>query len=147
MKSHNANFPRLLHRTAHAWRLAIDNRLKEAGLSRASWVAVSAIADAEQTQPWTQKQLAAYLGLETASLVPLIHRLEQQNLIRRQTLAADKRQKLLLTTSQGKALYRQVKIEADALRNELLSYVSEPDLDTTRRVLDTLLRAAEAKQR
>ncbi|WP_376775504.1 hypothetical protein [Candidatus Sodalis endolongispinus] len=47
MKSHNANFPRLLHRTAHAWRLAIE----EAGLSRASWVAVSAIADAEQTLP------------------------------------------------------------------------------------------------
>lgn len=74
---------------------------------------MSAIADAEQTQPWTQKQLAAFLGLETASLVPLLHRLEQQNLIRRETPAADKRQKRLLTTPQGKALYRQVKIEAD----------------------------------
>ncbi|WP_376775505.1 MarR family winged helix-turn-helix transcriptional regulator [Candidatus Sodalis endolongispinus] len=87
------------------------------------------------------------MGLETASLVPLIYRLEQQNLIRRQTLAADKRQKLLITTAEGKALYRQVKNEADTLRNELLSYVSEPDLDTAWRVLDTLLQAAEAKQR
>lgn len=147
MKSHNANFPRLLHRTALAWRLAIDTRLKEPGLSRTSRVAASTIADAEQTLPWPQNQLAAFLALETASRMPLIPRLKHQNLIRRQTLAADKRQKLLLTTAEDKALYRQVKIETDTLRNELLSYVSEPDLDTAWRVLNTLLQAAEAKQR
>jgi hypothetical protein len=44
MDNRQLNFSHLLYLTAHHWRLAVNRRLKNLGLSQASWVAVAAIA-------------------------------------------------------------------------------------------------------
>jgi len=139
----NLTFSHLLHLTAHHWRLAVDRRLKELGMSQASWVAVSAIAGNEK--PLSQKELARQLGVEGATLVPLINRLVEQNLVQRILTPEDKRVRLLVATEQGQALYQKVKVVADELRQEVLAAISEEEQAVTRNVLTRLLKAAETK--
>lgn len=56
MDNRQLNFSHLLYLTAHHWRLAVNRRLKDLGMSQASWVAVSAIARNEK--PLSQSELA-----------------------------------------------------------------------------------------
>ena len=81
MDSRQLNFSHLLYLTAHHWRLAVNRRLKGLGMSQASWVAVSAIARHEQ--PLSQSELAQELGVESATLVPLLNRLVDVGLVER----------------------------------------------------------------
>ncbi|WP_034913960.1 MarR family transcriptional regulator [Erwinia sp. 9145] len=143
MNASELNFSRLLHLTAHAWRQAIDRRVKENGLSMSSWMAVATLA--VQETPLTQKELAQALGLEDASVVPLIDRLVRQELVVRVQPGDDRRKRLLHVTPQGNALYDKLKIEADSLRRELLADIHPQELAITQRVLQRLLTATEAK--
>lgn len=143
MNAQELNFSRLLHLTAHAWRQAIDRRMKDKGLSMSSWMAVATIAI--QEEPISQKQLAQALGLEDASVVPLIDRLVKQQLVQRIQPEEDRRKRLLHVTPQGNSLYQTLKVEADSLRNELLADINPEELAITQRVLQRLLTATEAK--
>lgn len=93
----------------------------------------------------SQKELAQALGLEDASVVPLIDRLVKQNLVERFQPPQDRRKRLLHVTPKGELLYQRLKTEADALRNELLSGVNADELAVTQRVLQQLLVATEVK--
>lgn len=81
MDNRQLNFSHLLYLTAHHWRLAVNRRLKDLGMSQASWVAVSAIARNEK--PLSQSELAQELGVESATLVPLLNRLVDLGLVER----------------------------------------------------------------
>jgi len=130
-------FSRLLHLAAHAWRLAIDRRLKESGLSMNSWLAVATLAS--ESEPMTQKALAQVLGLEEASVVPRVDRLVAQQLVERSQPEEDRRKRLLLVTEQGNALFNKVKVETDRLRGELLADIDRDELAIAQRVLQQLL--------
>ncbi|MGK9173454.1 MarR family transcriptional regulator [Yokenella regensburgei] len=143
MDNRELTFSHLLYLTAHHWRLAVDRRLKGLGMSQASWVAVSAIA--RHDTPLSQSELACELGVENATLVPLLNRLVEQQLVERVLTAQDKRKRLLVATGQGMALYHQVKTVADTLREEILSVITPQEQADTRRVLEKLLREVEKK--
>ncbi|MFD1803096.1 MarR family winged helix-turn-helix transcriptional regulator [Mixta tenebrionis] len=130
-------FSRLLQLTAHAWRLAIDRQLKESGLSMNSWLAVATLAST--SEPMTQRALAQVLGLEEASVVPLVDRLVAQRLVKRSQPEQDRRKRLLLVTSQGNALFSKVSIEVDGLRSRLLADIDGDELAVAQRVLQQLL--------
>lgn len=143
MDNRDLTFSHLLYLTAHHWRLAVDRRLRGLGMSQASWVAVAAIARNET--PLSQSELAQELGIENATLVPLINRLVEQQLVERVLTDQDKRKRLLVATEQGMALYHQVKTVADSLREEILSVISPEEQAQTRRVLEKLLVEVEKK--
>ena len=63
MDNRQLTFSHLLYLTAHHWRLAVNRRLKNLGLSQASWVAVASIA--RHQQPLSQSELAQELGVVT----------------------------------------------------------------------------------
>ena len=143
MDNRDLTFSHLLYLTAHHWRLAVDRRLRGLGMSQASWVAVAAIA--RNDTPLSQSELAQELGIENATLVPLINRLVEQQLVQRVLTEQDKRKRLLVATEQGMALYHQVKTVADGLREEILSVISPEEQEHTRRVLEKLLNEVEKK--
>lgn len=143
MDNRDLTFSHLLYLTAHHWRLAVDRRLRGLGMSQASWVAVAAIA--RNDTPLSQSELAQELGIENATLVPLINRLVEQQLVQRVLTEQDKRKRLLVATEQGMALYHQVKTVADGLREEILSVISPEEQEQTRRVLEKLLNEVEKK--
>jgi len=130
-------FTHLLYQTAHAWRLAVDRHLKHSGLSMSSWMAIGLIAS--ETRPLTQTELAQMLGLEDASMVPLIDRLVKQGLLTRVQPPEDRRKRHLVLTEKGNEAFALVKNEADALRADLLSDIDPQALATTEQVLQQLL--------
>lgn len=125
------------------WRLAVNRRLKNLGMSQASWVAVSAIARNEQ--PLSQSELAQELGVESATIVPLINRLVELELVERVKPDSDKRKRLLVATAKGMALFHQVKAVADDLREEILTAITPEEREQTHRVLEKLLHEVEKK--
>lgn len=137
MTDHPQPFSRLLHLTAHAWRLAVDRRLKESGLSMSSWLAIASVATA--SEPPTQKALAQLLWLEEASVVPLVDRLVKQQLLARVQPKEDRRKRLLVLTEQGGEAFATVKTQADALRAQLLADIDPAALAVTENVLQQLL--------
>ena len=143
MEHRDLTFSHLLYVTAHHWRLAVDRRLKGLGMSQASWVEVAAIA--RHDTPLSQSELAQELGVENATLVPLINRLVSQQLVQRVLTEQDKRKRLLVATAQGMVLYHQVKTVADDLREEILSVITPEEQAQTRQVLEKLLREVERK--
>ena len=143
MDNRQLNFSHLLYLTAHHWRLAVNRRLKNLGMSQASWVAVSAIARNEQ--PLSQSELAQELGVESATIVPLINRLVELELVERVNPDSDKRKRLLVATAKGMALFHQVKAVADDLREEILTAITPEEREQTHRVLEKLLHEVEKK--
>lgn len=143
MDNRQLNFSHLLYLTAHHWRLAVNRRLKNLGMSQASWVAVSAIARNEQ--PLSQSELAQELGVESATIVPLINRLVELELVERVKPDSDKRKRLLVATAKGMALFHQVKAVADDLREEILTAITAEEREQTQRVLEKLLHEVEKK--
>ncbi len=143
MDNRQLNFSHLLYLTAHHWRLAVNRRLKNLGMSQASWVAVSAIARNEL--PLSQSELAQELGVESATIVPLINRLVELELVERVKPDSDKRKRLLVATAKGMALFHQVKAVADDLREEILTAITPEEREQTHRVLEKLLHEVEKK--
>lgn len=143
MDNRQLNFSHLLYLTAHHWRLAVDRRLKDLGMSQATWVAVASIARNER--PLSQTELAQELGVESATVVPLINRLVDAGLVERVLTERDKRKRLLVATPKGIELYHQVKAVADELREEILTVITPEEQEMTRRVLTRLLREVEKK--
>lgn len=135
--SSTRTFTHLLHLTAHAWRLAVDRHLKDSGLSTSSWMAIGLIAS--EPQRLTQTELAQRMGLEDASMVPLVDRLVKQDLLTRVQPAEDRRKRHLVLTEKGNAAFANVKTHADALRTELLADLDPQELAIVERVLQTLL--------
>ena len=143
MNIQDLTFSRLLHLTAQAWRQAIDRRVKEDGLTTSSWMAIATLAT--QTAPVSQKELALALGLEEATIVPLVDRLVKQQLVVRTQPPEDRRKRLVAITPAGTALHQQLADEIEKLRNELLATISRDELIVAQRVLQKLLKATEAK--
>lgn len=143
MDKRQLNFSHLLYLTAHHWRLAVDRRLKDLGMSQATWVAVAAIARNEQ--PLSQSELAQELGVESATVVPLINKLVEQGLVERILTERDKRKRLLIATDKGMAVFHQVKKVADELREEILTAITPQEQQQTYDVLTKLLREVEKK--
>lgn len=102
-----------------------------------SWMAIATVATA--TEPPTQKALAQLLGLEEASVVPLVDRLVRQQLLARVQPKEDRRKRLLVLTEQGSVAFAEVKTQADALRAQLLADIDPEALAVTEKVLQQLL--------
>jgi len=133
-------FSSALHSTARAWRLAVDRRLKDLGLSQASWMTIAMAAKA--SEPLSQIELAHRLGVEGSTMVAMIDRLVKAGLLVRQASTTDRRVKRVVLTAEGIRLYGRVKAEAEAFRNELMANVDADKLLIATELLEHLERVA-----
>ena len=112
-------FSHALHNTARGWRLLVDRRLKDLSMSQASWLTVAVVAKSKV--PLAQIELANRVGVEGATMVAMLDRLANAGLIVRVPSETDRRVKLVTLTAEGLKLYDKVRIEANAVRKQLLS--------------------------
>jgi len=112
-------FARALHASARGWRLTLDRRLKDLGLSQAAWMTIALVAKApaHPSQAW----LAERLGVEGATVVAMLDRLERAGHLKRTPCPDDRRVKRISLTRSGRTLYEKVRVQADAVRRELLA--------------------------
>ena len=133
----------LLHGTARAWRLKLDERLKPMGLSQAKWRTLLHLSLAGDAL--TQAEIAERLGIEQPSLVTLLHRLENEGWIIRRSSLHDRRCKMVFLGRRAQRVISQINAAAEKLRHELLENVSASDLRTCVRVLTQICEKAEGK--
>lgn len=136
-------FGPLLHGTARAWRLKLDERLKPMGLSQAKWRTLLHLSLAGDAL--TQAEIADRLGIEEPSLATLLHRLENEDWIIRRASPHDRRCKMVLLGQRAQRVISQINAAAKKLRHELLEDVSQADLVTCMRVLTQIYEKAEKK--
>jgi MarR family transcriptional regulator for hemolysin len=141
--SEGETFGPLLHGTARAWRLKLDERLKPMGLSQAKWRTLLHLSLAGDAL--TQAEIAERLGIEEPSLVTLLHRLENEDWIIRRASPRDRRCKMVLLGRRAQNVISQISAEAEQLRGELLENISATDLRTCMRVLTQIYKKAERK--
>src|SRR6266480_2078183 len=141
--SDDETFGPLLHGTARAWRLKLDERLKPMGLSQAKWRTLLHLSLAGDAL--TQAEIAARLGVEEPTVVTLLHRLEKEGWIVRRGSSHDRRCKMVLLGRRAQNVISQISAEAEKLRHELLKNISVADLRTCMRVLTQIYEKAEKK--
>ena len=138
-------FSHALHNTARGWRQAIDRRLKDLGMSQASWLTVAVAA--KSTAPLSQTELAHRVGVEGATMVAMLDRLARAGLLERLPSATDRRVKLVRLTPQGTQLYAKVRTEADAVRRKFLAGVDTAQLQAATELLEALQQVADEEAR
>lgn len=92
-------------------------------------------------QPMTQSQLACELELQQATLVRLLDRMEEHNLIERRAAAGDRRIKHIVLTPHGEQQAEQVHRIAERMRLEVFQDI-DPD-----RLTETLSLLEQIQQR
>jgi MarR family transcriptional regulator for hemolysin len=141
-KIDSETFGPLLHGTARAWRLKLDERLKPMGLSQAKWRTLLHLSLASGAL--TQTEVAARLGIEEPTLVTLLHRLEKENWVTRRSSPHDRRCKTVHLGPRAQGVIAQINATARKLRHELMAGIPERDLKTCMRVLAQVRDKAEA---
>ncbi len=111
-------FGHLLMGVSRSWRSVLEVRLRQLGLTDATWAPLFHLHAA--AQPLNLKQLAQRVGLDSSSLVRVVDVLEQRGLLQRQQDAADRRNKQLLLTEQGHLMVADVRAKLQQAESQLL---------------------------
>jgi MarR family transcriptional regulator for hemolysin len=138
-------FGPLLHGTARAWRLKLDARLKPMGFTQAKWRTLLHLSLA--SDPLTQAEIAARLGIEEPTLVTLLHRLEKGGWVARKNASHDRRCKTVHLGNRGHRIIARINAAAAKLRGELLAGISLPELQICMRVLSVIHDRAETEDK
>jgi MarR family transcriptional regulator for hemolysin len=142
MSASQERFSSALHNTSRSWRQAVDRRLRDLGVSQASWMTIAIVAKANRSL--SQTELADRLGIEDPTMVTMIDRLVKADLVMRVPSDLDRRVKLVTLTETGRTLYGKVKVEADAFRAEVLKNVDEKKLRIATELLEALQAVIES---
>ena len=134
-------FGPLLHGTARAWRLKLDERLRPMGLSQAKWRTLLLLSLTPHAL--TQAEIASHLGIEEPTLVALLHRLEEEGWVSRKNSPRDRRCKTVHLQRRAHQVIGRINATAVELRHDLIRDVPLRDLQTCVRVLNQVRARAE----
>jgi MarR family transcriptional regulator for hemolysin len=114
-----------LHLVAHAWRTELDRRLRPTGFSHSRWLLLLHLS---RHDGCTHRELAQHMGIEAATLVRLVDRMEQEGLLKRCGSETDRRVKHLHLSAAGKKVVKLIRDHAAELRKEILAGASKEDI-------------------
>ncbi|WP_294391623.1 MarR family transcriptional regulator [uncultured Sphingomonas sp.] len=121
---------------ARSYRRALDRGMADLSLSHSMALAVMLLG--RLGDGVRQGALAEQMGMEAASVVPLVDQMERAGLVARQVDASDKRARTLHLTEAGSDLAARAETRSARIRAALLDGISEADLRTALSVLDRL---------
>ena len=126
---------------ARLWRGQIDRRLRPNGLSFMQWLTLSQLSRAGADV--VQKDLAALVSIEGPTMVGILDRLVQSELVERRVSPLDRRANTVHLTDIGHDKLGEVEDDLRALREDLLAGLTGPDLETGIRVLKHIAERAK----
>ena len=132
MKPQNEQFAESLHLVAHAWRTELDRRLRPSGFSHSRWLLLLHLS---RHDGCTHRELAQHMGIEAATLVRLVDRMERDGLLKRCGSETDRRVKHLNLSAAGMKAVELIRDHAGVLRKEILSGSSKHDISVSIEVL------------
>jgi MarR family transcriptional regulator, transcriptional regulator for hemolysin len=136
-----AVFGALIGQVARRWRALVDARLKEFGLTEATWRPLLHLS--KFPAPPRQTDLAESLSIEGPSLVRLLDTLERDGYILR-CADSDRRTKTIRLTPRGETLQRKIAAVVADTRNQVLAGVADRRLAAAAEVLEQVQRSIQA---
>ena len=126
----------VVNMTAKAFQKSFDIELrKNAGVSLSQWRVVGALV----IQPGlTQKEIADKVGIEGATLVPIIDKMEKEGLLKRKPDSSDRRVNRIYLTQKADSLWESMVECALKIRKSSTKNISENDIQTTLETLRTI---------
>jgi MarR family transcriptional regulator for hemolysin len=123
----------VVNNTAKSFQRSLDIELrKNVGVTLSQWRVVRALV----SQPGlTQKEIADKIGIEGATLVPVIDKMEKDGLLKRKPDLTDRRVNRIYLTSKADSLWKSMTECALKIRRSSTKNISEIDMKIT---LDTL---------
>jgi DNA-binding MarR family transcriptional regulator len=128
----------LLHAAVDRMTVELDRAAVEMGLNDVrDWLVLAALDDGEQR---TQLELSRMVCVDKTTLISVLDRLEQHQLVVRTVDAADRRVRIPQITPAGRRVYAKFASARDAAESRALDGV---DLDQRTLLLDLLARIAD----
>jgi MarR family transcriptional regulator for hemolysin len=124
-----------LARTGRLLSRAFNDALVEAGGSLPQWLVLVQLKAGDHA---TQRDLAAAVGIEGATLTHHLHRMEAEGLIRRERVATDRRTQVVALTAAGEASFATLLAAVVEFDRNLRRDLSGRDADQLRRLLGRL---------
>lgn len=123
----------VVNNTAKAFQKALDYELrKNVGVTLSQWrVIVTLVVD----PGITQKEIADKVGIESATLVPVIDKMEQDGLLIRKPDSKDRRVNRVYLTPKSNSLWESMLECALRIRKSSAKDIAENDLKTTMETL------------
>lgn len=128
----NLRFGFLIHDVSRLRRIVVDRALKPLGLTRSQWWVLAFLS---RRDGMTQTALAADLDLTKVAIGGLVDRMEAAGLVERRADERDARARRVFLTRAGQRLISKIRENVDVVEADILSTVSEPELDQAAAVL------------
>ena len=126
-------------RTGRELSLRFGDALADAGGSLPQWLILTALKRGDHTM---QRDIAAAIGIEGATLTHHLNRMETDSLLRRHRVAGNRRSQLVVLTPAGEALFARLRGAVVAFDQQLRAGFSDRDLATLHKLLARLLANA-----
>lgn len=128
----------VVNMTAKAFQKSFDIELrKNAGVSLSQWRVVGTLVILPGL---TQKEIADKVGIEGATLVPIIDKMEKEGLLKRKPDSSDRRVNRIYLTQKADSLWESMVECALKIRKSSTKNISENDIQTT---LETLRKISQ----
>ena len=137
MKPLNEQFTESMFLTTHAWRTALDRRLRPLGFSHSRWLLLLHLS---RNDGCTHRELAQSMGIEAATLVRLVDHMEKKGLLKRCGSETDRRVKHLRLSETGKSVVEEIRSHAAELRKELLAGLTQAEIKSALDIMNNIRR-------
>ncbi|WP_439620181.1 MarR family winged helix-turn-helix transcriptional regulator [Hyphomonas sp.] len=127
----------LIHDVSRLRRIVVDRALKPLGMTRSQWWMLAFLSRRDGMK---QGALAADLDLTKVAVGGLIDRMESAGLVERRSDQRDARAKRIFLTGKGKSLVNRIRSQVEAVETEILSTVTEEQLDVAAEALVSIKR-------
>jgi MarR family transcriptional regulator, transcriptional regulator for hemolysin len=126
----------IVNKTAKAFVKALDSELREkVGVSVGQWKVMVMLVNQDGL---AQQELAERLGLEGPTLIPIIDKMEKDNLVVRRVDSSDRRNNRIYRTEKANELWSEMVKCAVRVRQVSLKDISDANIDITRNVLENV---------
>jgi MarR family transcriptional regulator, transcriptional regulator for hemolysin len=126
----------IVNRTARAFVKALDSELHDrVGITVGQWKVIVMLV---KHNGLTQKEIADKLGLEGPTLIPIIDKMEKEELVVRKVDPSDRRNNRIYRTEKADALWDRMMQCASKVRQVSVKEISEADLNNMRAALDKI---------
>jgi MarR family transcriptional regulator, transcriptional regulator for hemolysin len=126
----------IVNKTAKAFVRALDSELREkVGVTVGQWKVMVMLVNQDGL---TQKEIAERLGLEGPTLIPIIDKMEKDNLVVRKVDPSDRRNNRIYRTEKADELWDKMVKCAAKIRQVSLRDVPEENIYITKNVLENV---------
>jgi MarR family transcriptional regulator for hemolysin len=126
----------IVNRTARAFVKALDMELRnKVGITVGQWKVIVMLV---KQNGLTQKEIADKLGLEGATLIPIIDKMEKDGLLLRRVDPSDRRNNRIYRTQKADSLWEGMIKCASRVRRISVKSIPEDDINIMRNALDKI---------